>query len=241
MAEGWGGCACCPPNLARTVASVGKYAFTRDEDTFWIHLYIGAVVTAGEYPVKISSGFPWDGHVKLEVLADMPKQYCFGLRIPGWCGSYEISGVESAERWVRSGYLYIRKEWKKGDEIRIHFPMSTDAIVASPLVREDTGKAAVRRGPVIYCMEEADNGKKLHLLEMELPLQADVKPVLEMGRKLIRIDVSGKRCKLSDTPGLYQKYKPEIFEKTVLRYIPYFCWNNRGEGEMQVWTRYREW
>lgn len=234
----WFGCACCPPNLARTISSIGRYAFTENDDVFWIHLYVGAEITVNGCPIKITSGFPWNGDVKLEVCRDMEEAYSFAFRIPGWCGAYDLSADGHAKRKERMGYLYLTKKWEKGDTVCFHFPMSVTGIIANQMVRADIGKAAVKRGPLVYCLEEKDNGKNLHLLKVRLPLEAEEEEVFEAGHSFIRIGVPGVRYRLRDTGVLYQAYQVEKAEPVTLNYVPYFIWNNRGEGEMQVWTRY---
>lgn len=234
----WFGCACCPPNLARTIGSVGRYAFTENDHVFWIHLYVGAELSINGCPVKLTTGFPWNGEAKLEIRGDMEGAYSFAFRIPGWCESYDLSVDAGATSKERAGYLYLTKKWKKGDEIRFHFPMSVTGIVANQMVRADVGKIAIKRGPLVYCLEEKDNGKNLHLLEAGLPLEVKEEEAFEIGHSFIRIHVSGARYRLRSTKALYQKYGEELSEPVTLHYIPYFIWNNRGEGEMQVWTRY---
>lgn len=234
----WFGCACCPPNLARLVGSVAKYAFTESETTFWIHLYMGAELTLNGCPVKIATGFPWNGGVELEVCKDMESEYCFAFRIPGWCRGYELSEDCGARKEEKAGYLYLTKKWKENDVIRLCFPMSVTGMTANQMVREDVGKMAIKRGPLVYCLEEKDNGKNLHLLKIKLPLEAKEEEVLEMGHTFTRVSISGTRTRLCDSGALYQPYEDEKTEDVSLKYVPYFIWNNRGEGEMQVWTRY---
>lgn len=234
----WFGCACCPPNLARTIGSIGKYAFTENDHVFWVHLYVGAEITVNGCPVKITSGFPWNGEVRLEVYGDMEEAYSFGFRIPGWCKAYELSVGDDVKREERTGYLYLTRKWKKGDEVRLHFPMSVTGIIANQRVRADIGKTAVKRGPLIYCLEEKDNGKDLHLLKVRLPLEPKEEEAFEAGHSFIRICVPGIRYRLRDTGALYEEYEEEKADPVTLNYVPYFIWNNRGEGEMQIWIRY---
>lgn len=234
----WFGCACCPPNLARMVGSVARYAFTENEHVFWIHLYIGAEIAVNGCPVKITTGFPWDGGVKLEICKDMKDEYSFAFRIPGWCGAYELSADSGAQRKELGGYVYLTKKWSAGDEICFYFPMRVMGMTANRMVREDAGKMAVKRGPLIYCLEEKDNGEHLHLLKIKLPLESKEEEAFEMGHAFIRVRVSGTRERLRAAKALYQPYEDEEAEDVSLSYVPYFMWNNRGEGEMQVWTRY---
>lgn len=232
----WFGCACCPPNLARTIGSVARYAFTQNDHVFWVHLYVGAKITVNGCPVQLTSGFPWNGDVRLEVCGDMETAYSFAFRIPGWCNAYELFAGDDVERKERMGYLYLTRKWKKGDTIRFHFPMSVTGVIANQRVRADIGKAAVKRGPLVYCLEEKDNGKNLHLLKVRLPLESKEEETFEAGHSFIRVGVAGIRYRLRDTKALYQEYEEEQADPVTLNYIPYFIWNNRGEGEMQVWT-----
>ena len=234
----WFGCACCPPNLARTIGSIGRYAFTENDRIFWIHLYIGAEITINGCPVKIHSGFPWNGEVKLETGGAMEREYSFAFRIPGWCKEYELSTGDGVQKEEKDGYLYLTRKWEKGDTVCLHFPMTAVGITANPMVRADIGKAAVKRGPLVYCLEEKDNGKNLHLLKMKLPLEPKEEEVYELGHSFIRICVPGVRYRLCGSKALYRNYEGEETEPVTLHYVPYFIWNNRGEGEMQVWTRY---
>ncbi|HBN55819.1 MAG TPA: hypothetical protein DD414_03505 [Lachnospiraceae bacterium] len=234
----WFGCACCPPNLARTIGSVGRYAFTENEHVFWVHLYVGAEITVNESPVRLTTGFPWKGEVKLNIGKDMEKEYSFAFRIPGWCEGYELTTGCKMQKEEKDGYLYLTRKWREGDEVRLQFPMSVTGVIANQMVREDIGKAAVKRGPLVYCLEEKDNGKNLHLLKVKLPLDAKEEEVFELDHFFIRICVPGIRYGLRRTKALYQAYEEEQTEDVILNYVPYFIWNNRGEGEMQVWTRY---
>lgn len=234
----WFGCACCPPNLARTISSVGRYAFTENDHVFWIHLYVGAEIMVNGCPVKLTSEFPWSGEVRLEVCGDMDDAYSLAFRIPGWCKAYELSVCNDVKKEERTGYLYLTRKWEKGDTVRLHFPMSVTGIVADQRVRADIGKTAVKRGPLVYCLEEKDNGKNLHLLKVRFPLEPKEEEVSEAGHSFIRICIPGVRYRLRGTGALYQAYEEEKTEPVTLKYIPYFIWNNRGEGEMQVWTRY---
>ena len=238
----WFGCACCPPNLARLISSVGTYAYTENEDTLWIHLYIGAKIqkTVGEDTVcvRIQSGFPYDGSVSVTVDGNARTPFTIALRLPDWCGDYTITGGEDAVRTVKNGYLYLTKQWNDGEQLQLNFPMQIQWIEANQKVREDAGKAALMRGPIVYCLEEADNGKDLHLLRMSDDLQGEVDWKTIGGVPAAVIRTKGRRRKITGTDtGLYTLYKKVQYENTELTWIPYYTWANRGEGEMQVWIR----
>ena len=237
----WFGCACCPPNLARLVESVGQYAYTESKDTLYVHLYVGGVMTkqVGEkqVDVRIVSQFPWEGGVLIQVRADGAKDFRLALRIPDWCGHYVLNGVGAKEGEEKDGYLYIQKDWGEEDVISLYFPMEVRLMEANPLVREDIGKAAVCRGPVVYCLEEADNGKNLHLLSLLPDARAEVTDGTVCTEPVKRIALPGLRRILPAEGGsLYRTWQPPRTESVTLQFVPYYTWANRGENEMQVWT-----
>lgn len=238
----WFGCACCPPNMARLISSIGSYAIAETEDTVYVHLYLGCSFTkkmeAGEVTVDIRSGFPWNGNVDISVKSDKGVPMTIALRIPDWGTECCLRGVEDTEIRDEKGYLYLTKVWKD-DRITLEFPMKVQVLEADTRVREDIGKAAIVRGPIVYCMEEADNGKDLHLLKMNPEAEYVVAEEKICGEPVMTISGQGRRQKRKTQEhfGLYAPYSPAEYEKTTLKWIPYYAWANRGEGEMQVWTR----
>lgn len=236
----WFGCACCPPNLARLLSSIGSYACTENEDTLFVHLYIGSVlskkVNGREADVCIESGFPWDGRVKIRVRAK-DTAFRLALRIPEWCSDYSLKGFEEVRTSLKDGYLYVEKAWTEEDCLEISFPMEVKLMMANPLVREDIGKAAVMRGPVVYCMEGADNGQNLHLISLSMGAEAAVydKTICESTVKAV--ELPGFRRKEKGGTALYQPWSAGDKDRVSLIFIPYYTWANRMENEMQVWVR----
>lgn len=254
----WFGCACCPPNLARTLSSVSSYAFTETADTLFVHLYIGSElkknVNGTDVSVHMTSEFPWNGKVTLQAdSADTP--FTLALRLPGWCTSYQVSllgaahnpisgseaitGLDASEYTIKDGYLYITRKWKESETLTLDFPMEIQVWNANPNVREDIGRAAVTRGPITYCLEEADNGSDLHLLTLDWNAPAQVRDFTVCGEPVKEILMQGfKEDKEKEAPQ--RLYRPvQTAEKTpvTLRFIPYYTWANRGENEMSVWVR----
>ena len=236
----WFGCACCPPNLARLISSVGAYAFTEKEDTLYIHLYMGGTIKkqVGEIEAVISmvSGFPWDGKVRIQVEYDGEEEFTLALRMPEWCEKYQIQGIEDAETKLEKGYLYLKQKWN-GSTIEIDFPMETQLFDANQQVREDIGKVALMRVPLVYCLEEADNGKNLHLLKMNPQTEFKTEQMDIAGEQVISVCGSGWKQKEMKEDSLYRHYSAAAYEEVELKWIPYYAWANRGEGEMQVWSR----
>ncbi len=236
----WFGCACCPPNLARLISSIGSYIMSESEDTIWIHLYAGCTFTKefgeGNVIVTMESRFPWDGHVRIQVEGTIDHPLTIALRIPDWGTDYQITGLEGAEAVKRKGYLYLTKVWRS-DSLEIVFPMSIRLIDADTRVREAIGKAAVMRGPVVYCMEEADNGRDLHLLRMDEHAKYYAEEKQIGSETVVAVKAEGFRQEKAED-GLYHLHMPAQYKRTELVWVPYYTWANRGEGEMQVWTRY---
>lgn len=249
----WFGCACCPPNISRLLSSVASYAYTENDDTLFVHMYMGGEIqkTVGENQIRfqIDSQFPWDGKVKLKVTASQPTIGTLACRIPGWCHEYTLDGelgmmegsadYKNGSLKVKDGYFYITKEWSVAEEITLDFAMPVQLMQAHTKVREDEGKLAVVRGPIVYCMEETDNGKNLHNLYLEPDLLPLVEATDELGTPMTFVTMKGRRYEdSSEDDSLYMDYSVSNYVDVDLRYIPYYAWNNRREGEMQVWTRF---
>lgn len=236
----WFGCACCPPNLARLISSIGSYVFTETEDTVFVHLYIGShmekKLESGLAEIDIQSGFPWNGDAAIRIECQETQTFTVALRIPDWCGTYRIKGAEGAQTKEKDGYLYLTKAWKS-DCVQIEFPMEVRMMEADLRVRENIGKAAVMRGPIVYCLEEADNGKDMHLLKMDenAPFETEQKEIA--AQSVTAVKAYGWRQRKEPKTGLYSPYAKAGYDRTLLTWIPYYAWANRGEGEMQVWTR----
>lgn len=259
----WFGCACCPPNIARLLSSIGSYAYTENEDTLFVHLYMGSILTKKikdqDVDVQIQSGFPWNGKLKITVRAK-GTDFKLALRVPGWCDSFTLqydgqtlhgltdkdadaSVVDFKRIERKDGYLYISGFDQEEETITLDFPMEPQWIVANPAVREDAGKVALQRGPIVYCLEERDNGADLHLLSVDPTKQPVPFNMKIQEEEVIALKAQGQRViqDSSDPDGgqsaLYAEYYVPEKESIGLVYVPYYTWANRGENEMQVWTR----
>lgn len=244
----WFGCACCPPNIARTVASLGAYAFTERQDTLFTHLYVGSRIrtTLGGRKVELvlESGFPWNGSVRMQIHTEgAGTPFTLAFRIPGWCRNYTISienrerGEVSCEREEKDGYLYLTRDWSEGDEICLEFPMEIRMLQANGSVREDADKVAFTRGPITYCMEQADNGGDLWDLRVcaDRIREAEIAEGEVCGVPVRFLEIPGERIRRPSGAALYQEYSAPETTPATLRLVPYFAWANRGEGEMRVW------
>ena len=238
----WFGCACCPPNLARFLGSLPSCAFSAGGDTLYMHLYIGGEVRVAlahaEVHLSVESDYPWDGRVRLTV--HTPGEYGIAVRISGWCRGYElkVNGESVSSEPVR-GYVSLNRVWREEDMVELNLKMPVTLMRANPAVRADIGKLCVVRGPLVYSLEEADNGKDLHLLRLPLQTAFEVhdEPQLLGGIRTIRCNAFRRSKSFAEG----QLYAPvcgaEEMTETQLTWIPYFAWANREPGEMAVWIR----
>lgn len=237
----WFGCACCPPNIARLLASLGQYIYSAGEDRLYVHLYIageGNVRSGnGRYQIVQESSYPWTEEVNLTI-AEVPEgEAGIALRIPGWCheASIEYNGRQACFR-MEKGYAYLEERITAGDKIRLHFSMPAELIQANPKVRADAGKAAIQRGPVVYCLEQEDNGENLSALRLDTC--SGLKTVYEADKPGAPAIIA-KGFRTTDGTWEDRLYRPyERQEESVeIKAVPYFLWGNRKPGEMQVWVR----
>lgn len=236
----WFGCACCPPNLARLLSSIGRYAYGENEDTLFCHLYIGGniVKRAGgkDISVKIESDMPWNGKIKITVHGrEVP--FTLALRIPEWSVGFTAPEIAGAAAEIRSGYLYLTKTWKGEENFEVEFPMESRQFMADANIREDIGKTAIMRGPVVYCLEEVDNGKDLHMITIPSDAKITAEPFKIKNLDVISLKVEGFRQKKPEVKTPYSLRKTLEKDVQQLRMVPYFTWANRGENEMTVWVR----
>lgn len=240
----WFGCACCPPNVTRTLTSLGQYIYTSNDDTVYTNLYIGgeAVINIGDQSITLiqETQYPWDETVSIKVLTDEEKQFSIALRIPGWCSKAELSvngEVLNANAVTSDGYAIINRCWKDGDSIVLTLAMPVLRIKANPKVREAIGKVALQRGPLVYCLEEADNGSGLHGIVMpeDAELNAGFEPDLLGGVGTI----TATALRLDEKAWGNELYKADVtdeFHPVEVKFIPYYAWANRNVGEMNVWV-----
>lgn len=233
----WFGCACCPPNIIRTLTGLGSYVYTQNDRRLYQHLYIGNdasfTIDGNQVSLHSEANMPWEGKAKIAVSAEAPFE--LALRIPSYAEQFTLTQNGSVlQAPVENGYAVVTVA--DGDVITVSFEMEPVVLCANPRVTEDCGKACVLRGPVVYCAEEADNGKLLQdfLLDPTAPVTVEKS---DLFGGICTLTVSGKRSDLSawteDT--LYQPFTATRMEPATMTLIPYFLWNNRGEGEMTVW------
>ncbi len=238
----WFSCACCPPNIARLLSSLGQYIYTVKESIVYTHLYIGskATIKVGdeELILEQKTNYPWTGDVTLNVLADTTAEVSIALRIPGWCKKYTCFINDSQiSPSVIDGYIIINRIWKNSDFIRLEFDMPVILIKANPMVTSNAGKIAIQRGPLIYCLEEEDNGKNLSALSLPIDSEYTSEFDKDLFGGTVIITTKGFRTDSKNWDEiLYKAYEADDLPVYV-KAVPYFIWGNRNAGEMSVWIR----
>jgi hypothetical protein len=242
----WFGCACCPPNIARLVSSIGAYAYGESEDTLFMHLFMGSHTTKSvngkEVSIDVRTDYPNNGKVEVDVTGAAGTGFKLAIRIPGWCGDKYKTDIIGLESKLENGYLYISGFAEDKHNISIEFEMQPRSVFADPKVSENVHKIAFMRGPVVYCAEEKDNGKALKNIVVTKPFAIRESVSSEFGFDAVVLDVNAKRITPSGSgfmeSTLYMNYESSNEESTALRLIPYSMWANRGEGEMSVYFNY---
>lgn len=240
--QGWFGCACCPPNVARLLTSLNQYIYTIHGDTLYTHLYIGSELTTKlggtEVAIQHESNYPWEGTVLMKINPAAEAEFGIALRIPSWSEGMEIrvngEALNTAEN-IEQGYLVIRRLWSAGDIIEVHDPMEAHRIYAHPNLRADAQKVSIQRGPLVYCLESTDNGEPLSSISLKEDgeFTAAFDETLLGGAVVIEAD--GLRVdQESWNGGLYSREKASL-QPVKVRAVPYYLWGNRGSGEMKVW------
>jgi DUF1680 family protein len=238
----WHTCPCCTMNASRLIASVGDYFLSTSDNAIALHLYGGisaTVAVAGvEVALRETSTYPWSGEIRVEVTPETPTDFCLKLRIPGWvrgaCAS--VNGAPIAATATR-GYLAIDRRWRPGDSVTLELPMPPERIYAHPAVAADVGRVALRRGPLVYCVEEIDNpGGPVQRLRLQRgrELAAERRPDLFGG--IVAVTADASRVDDADWKDTLYRPAPPAQVPTRLVAVPYYLWNNRGTGTMTVWV-----
>lgn len=240
----WFGCACCPPNIARLLASIGSYAYSLKEDKIFMHLYMGGEISANlsgnNVLFNIETNYPWDESIKITTNMKEETNFEFALRIPEWCRKYSIKvNNEDVKYETIDGYAYIDRTWKDADEINIFFEMPIEIMTANVNVRGNIGKVAIMRGPIVYCLEEEENGNDLHRVYLSNNPELTNNYEKDFLGGVVTIEGNGKMLQKEDgdEDKLYKSNAQIKFEDKKLKWIPYYSWANRTPGEMIVWLR----
>lgn len=244
----WFECACCPPNIARTLAQLSGYLATTSSEGIWLHLYAQSdldLTRDDGRTVKIAqrTDYPWNGKISLEIVGS--GEFSLFLRIPGWASGASVTVAgDSIDDVTPGSYLEVRRDWSSGDNVELDFPMPVRTLVSHPNLFENRGRTAVMRGPLLYCLEKAGNDgidPRDVCLASTPAFDAEHKPDLLNGVTVLRteVDIDSLDSAWADSLYLPADTAPNRVAqgKRTVELIPYFAWANREAGPMQVWLR----
>ncbi|WP_336855516.1 glycoside hydrolase family 127 protein [Sinomonas albida] len=241
----WYACACCPPNLARLVASLHSYVASQDAEGVQLHLYGDGELrfdssSAGIATLRTETRYPWDEQVNVSVEAG-PGEWTLALRIPAWCqdASVLVDGAAVSARPDASGYVRIRRNWEGTTTVSLQLPMPARIVSANPRIDAVRGAVALAKGPVIYCLEQHDQEPGVLLEDLRIDPAGEIREVPAEGLSggFTMLKAPGKRVAPA-TAALYADAPTPLEGEgrpVELTAIPYFRWANRGEGAMRVW------
>ena len=240
----WHLVACCPPNVMRTFAALGHYFATCDASELQIHLYGPARITtdlvAGSVAVRMESAYPWNGKVRLTIDDPGAKPWTLALRVPAWCkGARATLDGQAIGTHGAGGYLRIERAWKRGDVIELALPMPARLTEAHPRIESTRGCVAIERGPLVYCLETADNPDG-HIADLEVDTAAPPESVWAPDRLGGVMLVKAGGWAVDTRPWAHQLYRqagaPAAARRRVtLTAVPYYAWANREPGAMRIW------
>ncbi|MBU3877735.1 glycoside hydrolase family 127 protein [Faecalicatena sp. AGMB00832] len=236
----WFGVACCPPNIARTLASLGQYIYSVGEEAVYVNLFVSneteIEIGREEVHVSMETKFPFDSRICIKVKNVPAAGIKLALRIPAYAQSYQVcANGQQVEYQVEKGYAYLTLT--EEIEVTVTFEAPAKFVRANPNVRADCGKTAIVKGPLVYCLEEADNGKNLS--ELFIPTDQKIEEVQStLFGGIIQLVLKGKRMQETawKEEELYAEH-PVTLSDVILKAVPYAYWNNRGMGEMTVWVK----
>lgn len=235
-------CACCPPNIARLLPMVQSFLYAISDDGIFVNLYAEseAQLAFGDTTITIlqHTDYPWDGEVRLQIKSSKPLNFAFHLRVPAWC-ERAVATVNGAERTEVEGgnYLTLKREWKDGDVVGLSLPMTIQLITCHPFVEPNSGRVAIQRGPIVYCLEQVDNpDADIWFVAAQTDGDFMLVPTQISGLTIVAVQGEGIAVEPSAWNGkLYQPLRKLSTKPVRFTAVPYFAWANRKAGPMTVW------
>ena len=237
---------CCPPNVVRTIAEVSNYAYNISDKGLWFNLYGGNKLSTklkdgSQIKLTQTTAYPWNGNINIKLDEAPLKEFSVFLRIPGWCKNamLMVNGKAADVKLVPGEYAEISRKWKAGDQLELQLPMAVKMIESNPLVEETRNQVAVKRGPIVYCLESVDLPKGKKIADIALSPQANLKPQLINIANSNIMSLTGAADVRNENNWANKLYKEvsltNVNTKTNIRLIPYYAWDNRGHVNMETW------
>ena len=236
----WYSCACCPPNVTRTLAQLGGYAYATSPDSLWVNLYlqgsVSASVSSHPLTMNVTTNYPWEGDIRMTLETSAPLTAALRLHVPDWCDdpAVAVNGT-TVTAPLTDGYLVLQRDWNSGDAVHLHLPMPVRLISADPRVTADRGQVAIQRGPLVYCIEQADNSAPVPELTLDPAAHFSPHHQPDLLGGVTVITGAGTRQQLKPADLSTSLYATAKSTSTTLTAIPYYAWDNRQPGAMAVW------
>ena len=241
----WYHCPCCPPNISRLIASIGEYAYSQAGNRVYVQMYqdnaVSLDINGAAARLRQETQYPFDGSVNITVNTSQAIDFDLALRIPDWCYDWQLSVNGEARRAaVEGGYAIISRAWSDGDAVQLNLSMPVERVMPHPQIRQTAGQIALQRGPLIYCLEQVDNGPRL--ANVCIPAESELGSVWD-GELFGGVPViSGQALRIERRDEGAQLYRhvsraANATSKFAFKAIPYYLWANRQRGEMRVWIR----
>ena len=235
---------CCPPNVVRTIAELSNYVYSLSDKGLYFNLYGGnnlSTTLKNGKAIRIAeqTDYPWNGDIRFTVNQAPQVAFSMFFRIPGWCtdAKLTVNGKPTSIKLIPGEYAELNAQWKAGDKIELNLAMPVTMVEANPLVEETRNQIAVKRGPVVYCIESAGIPKDAKVLGLSLSSHIDLKPEKIVIDHSNLVGLSGT-ASLQNTVWknrLYQTVPAKDAGTVNIQLIPYFAWGNRGHVEMEIW------
>lgn len=233
---------CCPPNVVRTIAELGAYAYSKSDGAVWVNLYGGNTleteVNGKRLRMTQTSDYPWNGAVRFSIDAWERGIFALRVRVPSWAENAKISvNGDPFEAGTPGSYAEVKRAWRVGDTVEVSFPMPAVVFESNPLVEETRNQVALKRGPMVYCLESVDLPKGVDLQTVAIPLSSQIAPIFRTeelaGVCVLEADLVSRRSE--PWTSLYRPVGGDSARSFRGTFVPYFAWGNRGKSEMSVW------
>lgn len=230
---GWFACACCPPNAARLLSSLGRYAWSVESGEVWSHLFVAGTLTLDSGAIQLETDYPRNGQIAYRFLpTGASMRLTLWVRVPGWCPGAKLAlNGKPAQAELQDGYARVAGDFAAGDVLTLTLDLAPRRVFASVSVSADSGRVALARGPLVYCAESADNEGGVLALRLQKDAPIRELPTDELGG-VVKLQTEALRLRTED--ALYSSSRPAA-EPCTATLIPYYAWANRGLGEMRVW------
>jgi len=232
---------CCPPNLVRTIAEVSDYMYSIGDDGLYFNMYGGSILSTtlkdgSAIKLEQTTNYPWDGKILINIKEVTGNGKRIYLRIPGWCKKYQIKYNGKTPKMYVKKDGFISGNIRAGDIIELNLEMPATLIESNPLVEETRNQVAVKRGPIVYCLESADlTGEKVADIQIPASIKLQTLPMKIGKGNIVALTGMAKTLENNNWKNSLYKEVNTNMKPVSIKLIPYYSWANRGKTDMTVW------